>query len=81
MEESEESLRSDTRRRNHQIWEMREMNYSNAELRDAAAAKIQRMVLLALGKNYLRREKVCFCSPVLFWRGSRNLPVRFMETS
>jgi len=36
------------------------MNYSDAELRDAAAAKIQRMVLLALGKNYLRREKVCF---------------------
>jgi len=38
------------------------MNYSDAELRDAAAAKIQRMVLLALGKNYLRREKVCFFS-------------------
>ena len=45
-------------RRKLRLWEMREMNYDEAEIQNEAVKKIQQMVRIALGKKYLAIEKV-----------------------
>ena len=45
-------------RRKLRLWEMREMNYDEADIKIEAVKKIQQMVRIALGKSYLAREKV-----------------------
>jgi hypothetical protein len=40
------------------IWEMRALNCTREELRNAAAVKIQNMLRRAMGQAFLAREKV-----------------------